>query len=96
MRTTHPQGGSIPPIMGLPLCSNEGSSSSNCLTSDNITTGLVTFSEETIKHMMPNVGAHWPIDFDQWGTEFDVYVLDGGGDGVVGPVKFNVMRNDTH
>jgi len=96
MRMTHPQGGALDPIISLPLCSNEGSSSSNCITSDDITTGLVMFSEETIKHMMPNDSAHWPIDFNQWGTGFDAYILDGGGDGVVGPVKFNVMMNDTY
>mmetsp|Transcript_19580 Transcript_19580/g.41931 ORF Transcript_19580/g.41931 Transcript_19580/m.41931 type:complete len:462 (+) Transcript_19580:226-1611(+) len=93
MRMANPQGGALPPIVSMPVCSGEGSS--ECNMSGDLTVGSVTFSQENMEHMMPE-GAGWPMDLYQWGTGFDVYVLDESGDDVTGPVKFNIMMDDTY
>ncbi|KAL7528393.1 hypothetical protein ACHAXR_002425 [Thalassiosira sp. AJA248-18] len=94
MRMAHPQGGALDPVVSLPLCStNEGSSSSNCISNNDLTSGSVTFSSSSMDQMM---GSSWPLDLYQWGTGFDAYILDERGDDVVGPVKFNIMMNDTY
>lgn len=84
MRMAHPQGGALDPVVSLPLCS----SSTSC---DG--TGSVTFSSETMEQM---TGSQWPMDLYEWGTGFDAYILDESGDDIMGPVKFNVMMNDSY
>lgn len=89
MRMAHPQGGELEPVVSLPLCP-EGGGGCTVDDADRLTTmGSVTFSSETMDMM-------WPIDLYQWGTGFDAYILDETGDDVVGPVKFNIMMNDTY
>lgn len=87
MRMANPQGGSLAPIVSLPLCSVD---SSPCVTNNGLTTGEVTFSIQTL-----SMNA-WPLDLYTWGTGYDAYVLDETGDDVVGPVKFNIMMDDTY
>jgi len=96
MRMAHPQGGALDPVVSLPLCSNNSNegSSGECITNSDLTTGSVTFSQESMEQMMP--GGSWPIDLYQWGTGFDAYVLGDSGEELVGPVKFNIMMDETY
>jgi hypothetical protein len=86
MRMAHPQGGSLDPVVSLPLCSSTTAASCDG-------TGSVTFGSETMDQM---TGSQWPMDLYEWGTGFDAYVLDESGDDVLGPVKFNILMNDTY
>jgi len=90
MRMANPQDGTLDPVVALPLCPNEGA----CTTNESLgqTTGSVTFSYES---MMQGMTSEWPINLYQWGTGFDVYVLDESGADVVGPFQFNIMMNET-
>lgn len=88
MRMAHPQGGALEPVVSLPLCPESG-----CEMENNLVLGSVIFGMET-RDMMK--GSQWPMDLYQWGTGFDVYLLDETGDDVVGPAKFNIMMNDTY
>lgn len=95
MRMANPQGGSLDPVVALPLCSNEVFSTCTTSESNGLTTGSVTFGQESMEQMMP-ADSGWPMDLHQWGTDFDAYVLDESGNDVVGPVKFNIMMDDTY
>ena len=109
MRMAHPEG--LDPIVSLPLCSAYSSTTSdpdsdsphseteesNCVTSsfdgspDRVTFGSVTFSSETI-----SPSSSWPLDLYQWGTGYDAYIINENGLAVVGPVKFDLMMDDTY
>ena len=106
MRMAHPEG--LDPIVSLPLCSSysstidsddsSSSEKSNCVikssdgSPDRVTVGSVTFSSETIT----DGSSSWPLDLYQWGTGYDAYIIDENGVGVVGPVKFDLMMDDTY
>lgn len=92
MRMAHPQGGELEPVVSLPLCSDDGTHG-KCISGSDVTTGSVTFSSDSVEDM---IGSSWPMDLYEWGTGFDAYVLNESGDDVVGPVKFNIMMNDTY
>lgn len=87
MRMAHPQGGALDPVVSLPLSLAESYNDRG------VAAGSVTFSSQSMEDLL--VGS-WPIDLYQWGTGFDAYVLDGDGNDVVGPVKFNIMMDDTY
>jgi len=87
MRMAHPQGGALDPVVSLPLPLAESHNDRG------VSAGSVTFSSESMEDLL--IGS-WPIDLYQWGTGFDAYVLDGDGNDVVGPVRFNIMMDDTY
>mmetsp|Transcript_31315 Transcript_31315/g.58066 ORF Transcript_31315/g.58066 Transcript_31315/m.58066 type:complete len:399 (-) Transcript_31315:235-1431(-) len=98
MRMAHPQGGALPPIRYLPLCPHGGH---ECTVANGFITGSVTFDHDP--SMMPYEGpilgaldgeAQWPLDFYKYGTGYDVYVLDGSGDDVVGPIQYNLKSDE--
>jgi len=98
MRMAHPQGGALPPIRYLPLCPHGGH---ECTVTGGFTTGYVTFDHDP--SMMPYEGpilgatdgeAQWPLDLTSYGTGYDVYVLDGSGVDVVGPMKYNMKLDE--
>jgi len=92
MRMANVQGGSLEPIVSLPLCSD-----GSCIFTDDMTKGSVTFNED-LNEDPDGTGRltsmQWPIDLYQWGTGFDAYILDENGDDVVGPVKFIIKMDD--
>ena len=99
MRMANVQDGSLEPVVSIPLCSNDGSSSACTTTINDLTEGSITFSTEMNmdpEHKGNTVSSEWPIDLYQWGTGFDAYILDERGSDVLGPVKFNIMTNDTY
>lgn len=99
MRMANVQDGSLEPVVSIPLCSNDGSSSACTTTINDLTEGSITFSTEMNmdpEHTGNTVSSEWPIDLYQWGTGFDAYILDERGSDVLGPVKFNIMTNDTY
>lgn len=87
MRMANPQGGSLDPVVSLPLFSDSSAAAAS--------TGSVTFSAES--YMAGEMkGSQWPLNLYEWGTGFDAYVLDESGADVTGPVKFNIMMSDTY
>jgi hypothetical protein len=78
MRMANPQGGELEPIVSLPLCSE-------CDPSIIPSVGEVSFSSSSLFGV-----EHWPLDDIEYGTGFDVWVLDGDGGGMVGPCEFHI------
>lgn len=76
MRGAHPHAGELEPVVSMPLCPESG-----CTLENDLATGSITFSAET-------------IDLYQWGTGFDAYILDESGEGIGEPVKFNIKMAD--
>lgn len=87
-RMDTPQGGTLEPILSIPLC-REGSCHNNSV---NIASGIVVFSEDSVESMKGN----WPIDSYDYGTGFDVYILDEDGSDVVGPAMFDMLMDDSY
>ena len=87
MRMANPQGGALDPVVSLPVSSTATDSTTG------VVTGSVTFSSASYNELLMGT---WPIDLYQWGTGFDAYVLNEVGGEVVGPVKFNIMIDDTY
>jgi hypothetical protein len=78
MHMANPQGGDLEPIVSLPLCAE-------CDSSNIPSVGDVDFSSSNL------VGVEqWPLDLIEYGTGFDVWVLDGEGAGMVGPSEFHI------
>lgn len=89
MRMASPQGGTLPPIVSLPLCPDSG-----CLTdSEGFIKKTVTFGMDSRMEMQ---GSQWPLDLYEWGTGFDAFVLDESGNDVTAPTMFNMLMSDSY
>merc|ERR1711862_679886 len=81
MRMANPQGGTLPPIISLPLCPEPGC----VLDSEGSVNAPIVFGMSTLNM------TQWPMDLYMYGTGFDAYVLDKRGSDVLGPAKFNIQ-----
>jgi len=82
MREANPQGGSLPPIISLPLCPETG-----CVVdSEGSVNTPIVFGMSTLDMYQ------WPMDLYTYGTGFDAYVLDGQGRDVLGPARFIIQN----
>jgi len=89
MRMASPQGGTLPPIVSLPLCPDSG-----CLTdSEGFIKKTITFGMDSRMEMH---GSQWPLDLYEWGTGFDAFVLDESGNDVTAPTMFNMLMSDSY
>ena len=89
MRMASPQGGTLPPIVSLPLCPDNG-----CLTdSEGFIKKTITFGMDSRMEMQ---GSQWPLDLYEWGTGFDAFVLDESGNDVTAPTMFNMLMSDSY
>merc|ERR1712176_1172421 len=82
MREANPQGGSLPPIISLPLCPESGC----VLGSDGSVNTPIVFGMSTLDMYQ------WPMDLYTYGTGFDAYVLDEQGSDVLGPARFIIQN----
>ncbi|KAL7496587.1 hypothetical protein ACHAWT_004761 [Skeletonema menzelii] len=83
--STGPHGGDVDPIVSIPICGEK-----ECADLVGTTDGQVTFGRKTTEAMKGS----WPINFDQWGNEFNVFVLDDSGATILGPGKISVLSNE--
>lgn len=83
--STGPHGGDFDPIVSIPICGEK-----QCEDMVGKTEGQVTFGRKTIEA----INGFWPINFDQWGNDFNVYVIDDSGVTVIGPAKISVLSNE--
>lgn len=103
MRMARPQGGSLEPITSLKLCGRHICSHDEYLLQDNNNdpsllaaaspSSSVVFEKNTASGMSGR-DAGWPLNVLDYGTGYDVYLLDGDGNAILGPVKFNVALMD--
>lgn len=77
MRMAHPQGGQLAPIHSLPFCADP-SDTSNCVPED-LESGTMTFSTDV-------------LDLKEYGGGYDVWILNGSGEGIAGPFTFYVAE----
>jgi hypothetical protein len=85
-RTTQPhRGGSVEPIASIPICGEK-----DCAGMAGTTEGRVTFSRKTTEAIKGN----WPINFNEWGNEFNVFVLDESGATILGPEKITILNDE--
>jgi hypothetical protein len=81
MRRARPQDGSLEPITALPLCGVEACSHE----------GHVTFGMSTVT-AMTGLSPVWPLSLIDYGTGFDVFILDENGSAVKQePATFTVV-----
>jgi hypothetical protein len=83
--TTQPHGGTVDPIASIPICGEK-----DCADMAGTTEGQVTFSRKTTEA----IKGHWPIDFNKWGNEFNVFVLDDIGATILGPEKISILTDE--
>mmetsp|Transcript_22126 Transcript_22126/g.44762 ORF Transcript_22126/g.44762 Transcript_22126/m.44762 type:complete len:82 (+) Transcript_22126:3-248(+) len=77
-----PQGAELPPIVSIKLCGSK-----KC--SENVRSGVLEFSSEN-RHAMTGM---WPMDTNDYGTGYDLYVLDGEGYEKSDAAMFNVKMD---
>jgi hypothetical protein len=95
MRMAHPQKGALPPIVSIPLCGKVTCEGSTQADIDALLSGSVTFDSSTINVMtFADQDDTWPLDSDKYGTGFDVWILDGLGNGMAGPREFHIPSGE--
>jgi len=96
MRMSRPQGGAKAPIVSIPLCGSAASRDNfdvNSCAVDDISDheGHLVFGD--VDTMMFKDG-DWPMDSTMTGTGYDLYMLNRNGEGVIGPIMFNIVCDD--
>lgn len=79
MHMSDPQGGALPPIVSLKPDMEYGRDSSM--------SGSVTFGSDVVQ-FMEGSDPSWPLDTIEYGTGFDVWLLDENGAAIIGPEWF--------
>jgi hypothetical protein len=79
MHMADPQGGALPPIVSLKPEIEYGR--------DSTMSGSVTFGSDVV-HFMEGSDPTWPLDTIEYGTGFDVWLLDENGAAIIGPEWF--------
>lgn len=87
MRMANPQNGALEPIVSLKPTFKFNKVNRNAPL--NIE-GSVTFSDEVI-YLMEGADPNWPISMFNYGTGFDVWLLNENGAGVLGPEQFTLL-----
>ena len=82
MRMANPQAGDLPPIVSIKLCGL-----SEC--AENVRSGSLKFSYDN-KIMMGD----WPMNIYEYGTGYDIFILDQDGDAASDPIMFNVKQDN--
>lgn len=88
MRMADPQGGALAPIVSTPLCDKKVCEE-----------GSVEFSYDKLDTTNPDGSmkvVSWPLDLYEYGTGYDVYILDEDGEALVGPAKFNMLMDESY
>ena len=81
----HGYGGNwVDPLVSIPICGEK-----DCPDTIGTTEGQVTFSRNS-----DAIKGYWPINFDEWGNEFNVFVLDDSGATILGPEKISVLGDE--
>lgn len=83
--STRPHGGDVAPIVSIPICGEKV-----CANTVGTTDGQVTFSRKNAEA----IEGSWPINFNEWGNEFNVFVLEDSGATILGPENISVLSNE--
>ena len=86
MRMANPQDGDLDPLVSLPLC---GLGDCSAVDPTTLTSGTVTFGSANV-YDMDGTFADWPLDLNEYGTGYDVWLLNGAGVGLAGPTMFTI------
>lgn len=82
---TRPHGGTVDPIVSIPICGGK-----ECTDTVGTTNGHVTFGYNTVEA----IEGYWPMNFAEWGNEFNVFVLDDSGATILGPERISVVSDE--
>ncbi|KAL7467502.1 hypothetical protein ACHAXS_007758 [Conticribra weissflogii] len=86
MHMASPQNGALDPLVSLPLCGL-----STCIGMDpaSLAKGAVTFSKANVEDLDGSF-ADWPLDLNEFGTGYDVILLNENGGGMTAPILFTI------
>ncbi|KAK1747524.1 hypothetical protein QTG54_001487 [Skeletonema marinoi] len=61
-----------------------------CTDTVGTTDGQVAFGYNSVEA----IEGYWPMNFAEWGNEFNVFVLDDSGATILGPERISVVSDE--